>query len=167
MYSLRVIKHSDITNDIVNEIIRVKSFAWDYDYDNQRRWIESNISRNDIHVFLNDGSQNIAYMNLIDIEFRINSLLCRGYGVGNVCAIVKGKGYGRELMRQVNVFLKSHQKTGLLLCKEQLVRFYERVDWRLLDRSKITLGFDNSHIEIMIFNVNDEVADLIYLGKAF
>lgn len=167
MYSLKSIQHSNITKENLDEIIRIKSTAWNYSYDKQKQWIDDNISLSDFHLILRKGDENVGYMNLINIEFLMNGITCRGYGIGNVCSVRKGFGYGKELMDMTNCFIVSNNKIGVLLCKNQLVKFYEKNGWRLLSRDKITFDLDNSHIETMVFNIDCAIDEFIYCGKIF
>lgn len=168
MFDFRTVKNSDMTKELLDKIIRIKSVAWfHYGYEQQLMWIEHNINSNDIHVILLEDDIPVAYLNLISIEFSINGNKSQGYGIGNVCALRTGLGYGKELMNITNQYLISGKKTGVLLCKENLVDFYKKTNWVLLDRKIVLLNFDNSHIELMVYNVGDPIYNFVYLGKSF
>ena len=167
MISLTVIKHFDISNYMLDEVIKIKSAAWDYDYDKQLQWIGNNISDDDIHLLLNIDDTFVAYMNLIDIEFLVNNILYKGYGIGNVCSIKRGVGYGDILMHLANDYLKLHNKIGILFCKKQLIDFYKRNNWVIVDTDKIHIHSANYEIYTMLYNYNDNIRHLIYNGNLF
>lgn len=88
---LEVIKHKDILFKDLRRAIDVKSVAWPFPFESQVKWIVDNIDDNDEHVFLKEGSQDLAYMNLVSIAFTANDTDYMAYGIGNVCSAEKGK----------------------------------------------------------------------------
>ena len=102
MFHIKLIVHKEITEDELNEVSRIKSAQWHYSYEEQLQWIKKNIKDTDIHVLLSLDGRNIAYLNLIDIELFVEGVAVKGFGIGNVCAIQKGKGFGFVLMKEVN-----------------------------------------------------------------
>lgn len=167
MYTILTIKHSVVTTKQLEEIIHIKSVAWNYCFEKQLSWIRDNISNEDIHVILKKDGRSVAYLNLVEIDLEINEVRARSYGIGNVCSLMKGKGYGKELMLQVNNYLTNEKKTGLLFCKELLVPFYTLCDWQLIEKSSLHLNFDNTNIETMVFNQQQEIVSLRYTDKSF
>lgn len=167
MFKITTFKHSEITKELFDDIIGIKSVAWPYSYEQQMQWIKHHLKPNDIHVILSYDSKHVAYLNLVDIEFTINGIQSQGYGIGNVCSIRSGLGYGRELMLKTNEFLHSVNKQGLLLCRVNLVPFYKKVDWHLLNKNAISLSFDHTEIDIMIYNTDVPVTSLKYFGQPF
>lgn len=167
MFDLILISHKDVTGQQLEEIIKIKSKAWRYSLSSQLEWINTNLKDTDIHVLLSLDENMIAYLNLIGIEIKIegNSRGC--YGIGNVCASEKGKGWGKEIMTHTNLFLMQKKKIGLLFCRDSLVNFYRLNNWELLKKNKLTLSFDNESIETMIFNCDFNFQQLEYLGRSF
>lgn len=164
---LEIIKHRDILFRDILRAIAMKSVAWPHPLESQVRWIVDNIDDNDEHVFLKEGSQDMAYMNLVKIFFTANDTEYRAFGIGNVCAAEKGKGYGRELMNRVNDYLKRKKSCGLLFCKAALVPFYKRYGWEEVKRDvcKIPLLADGVHV--MTFQVLGKIESFNYQGKDF
>ena len=89
MDSLKLIKHSEATCEDISQVIAVKQKAWPYPLESQKKWIEENLSPEDIHVFLVVDGEYAAYMNLVKILVCINDQIYDGYGIGNVCARMK------------------------------------------------------------------------------
>jgi len=163
----KFILHKDLTQKELNEIIEVKSVAWHYSYHKQLDWINSNIKDTDFHVLMYSNKSLVAYLNLIEIEFSINRIVKHGYGIGNVCTIMQGKGFGKEIITKTNSYLTQNNKIGLLFCKELLVDFYKKNNWVLIEKEKLTLSFDAKSIETMIFNCDEGFHHLEFLGKSF
>ncbi len=166
MFEMIFVRHYQMTNDLLNSIIKVKSVAWPYSRAKQINWIASNLKDLDIHVLLFQNQKPIAYLNLIEIEISVNKYFSNAYGIGNVCAIEKGIGWGGKLILQTNIFIKNHNKIGLLFCKSQLVKFYSDNDWELVSNEKLIIPFKNN-VFTMVFNSPEELSKLEYIGKAF
>ncbi len=167
MFKLKLIKHKNLTNKWLDEIIQVKSIAWPYSYEKQLEWINSNLKDTDIHVLLYLDKSLVAYLNLIEIEFIIDGNLKNGYGIGNVCALEKRKGWGKKLIAKTNTYLTQNDKIGVLFCKDSLANFYIQQNWTVIEKPKLTLAFNNKLIETMIFNCNYEFSHLEYLSNSF
>jgi hypothetical protein len=167
MYDLILIPHKEVTRKQLEDIIEIKSKAWPYSFSSQLEWINVNLKANDIHVLLTLDKTNVAYLNLIEIKFKLDGVENDGFGIGNVCASEKGKGWGKEIMAQTNLILNKRKKIGLLFCKKSLVTFYNLSNWRLIEHKKLKLSFNSESIETMIFNCKFEFQHLDYMGKPF
>lgn len=155
MYEIKLIVHKEITENELNEIIRIKSAQWYYSYADQLQWINKNIKDSDIHVLLSLDGQNVAYLNLIDIDLFIEEMVIKGIGIGNVCAIEKGQGYGFKLMEVANKTIIELNKVGLLFCKEPLLKYYSSLGWVELDQTEYSINCGDS--KVMVFNTRNGV----------
>ncbi|MGQ7871153.1 hypothetical protein [Sunxiuqinia sp. sy24] len=167
MPKLQIIQHINVTPKELDEIIHVKSKAWPYTYEKQIEWINQHLQDTDLHVLLLEDNIPVAYLNLGEIEIIIDNEKNKALGVGNVCAIEKRKGYGKELLKQTNKFMLKEKRIGLLFCKKELVNFYKKHSWVLLDKNQLSLPFNSQNIETMIFNVSDTPSSILYKGKPF
>lgn len=167
MFNILFIPHKNITSKQLAEIISIKSISWPHSFDSQLDWIHSNIKDEDIHALLYLNESLKAYLNLIEIEFKLDGNKKNGYGIGNVCTSEKGRGWGTEIMAQTNLYLKQKKIIGLLYCKNSLVNFYSLNNWLLIEKNNVILSFNNKSIETMIFNSYDEFHHIEYLGKPF
>lgn len=161
------IKHGEISSNKLKEVCELKSVAWPHSIESQLNWIKSNISDNDIHVILSDENESLAYLNLINIKCVVDGELVNGFGIGNVCSRVQGLGYGSILMKRINSFLVENKMLGILFCKTNLIEFYNKFDWQLVNKEKLKLSFDNNNIETMISNFKNDFNILEYSGKSF
>lgn len=167
MDSIKLIKHSEITPEDIGQVIAIKQKAWPYPWESQKKWLEDNLSPDDIHVFLVDDEEYTAYLNLVKIQFCINDLFYDGYGIGNVCASIKGKGFGNKLVRLTNSFLVEMDKTGLLFCHTPLIHFYSKCNWELVLSEKCVKPILEDGIHAMIYNAPVSIRTLMYQGKLF
>ena len=167
MFKLKVIEHANLSEHDVDEIIRIKSIAWIYPYEKQLEWLKINLKDSDLHLLLYEDDMAVAYLNLISIELIIDTITYCALGVGNVCAIEKGKGYGAELMKKTNQYIANENSLGLLFCKISLINFYKKFDWGIVEETKLNLSFRNDNIITMLFNFSFPFEKLIYSAQIF
>lgn len=155
MFEIKLVKHQDVTDKDIKEVVDLKSKQWNFDLDKQIQWINSNIKDSDFHVLLLLDKKNVAYLNLIDIDLFMEGKVVKGLGVGNVCAIEKGQGYGFKLMEAANKIIIELNKVGLLFCKEPLLKYYSSLGWVELNLDEYEINCGNS--KVMVFNTKDSV----------
>jgi hypothetical protein len=83
-------------------------------------------------------------------------------GIGNVCTKYKGTGTGKILMKEVNKYLLSTNNQGMLFCKNDLVSFYIRNNWKLIKNLHPDLM-----VNTMVFNFKEDVNTLKYNERLF
>lgn len=167
MFDVRFIHNDKLSQELLNEIIQVKSIAWPYNYNDQCEWINNNLKSSDIHVLLFDGDRAIAYLNLVNIIIQIDSTALSGFGIGNVCAIEKGKGWGKELIKEVNQYLLENKRVGFLFCKDKLVKFYTECEWRLITNQYFEISDITSQVYTFVYNAPENFNQLKYEGDLF
>lgn len=165
-FTTTLIKHSDISEEQLTEICKLKAIRWDYTLDQHKKWMIENIQANDFHILINDGEKPIAYTNLVDITAIINDENVQVRGIGNVCTSETGKGFGNVLMEEVNTVLTQNQWKGILLCKDHLVPYYEKFGWKLIDKHSVQAEKYNE-INFMIYDFPQVVASLTYNDRNF
>ena len=52
MFDIHFVTHDQLTEIILLEVIRLKSSAWNYSYEDQVSWINTHIKDSDLHCFL-------------------------------------------------------------------------------------------------------------------
>lgn len=124
-FAISLLKHSEISNCLVDKIITLKQQHWPYSRKSQIDWVNANVRGNDYHLLIEDSNSNIlAYMNLVNRK--VNGV--PNLGVGNVC-VNKGdnkSGLGALLMNICKYYSKQLSLDLVLLCKLDLVLFYEK-----------------------------------------
>lgn len=168
MYSIKMKLHVDMSKLDLDRVIEIKSKQWPYSYHEQLEWMAKNLKDTDIHVILRKDEKDVGYLNLIDIDIMVDYKLTKAFGVGNVCAVSRGQGYGYEIMKLANQYMIQVKSIGLLFCKEPLIKFYKQLDWEILKNKNDELGCNE--FKLMIFNKNilsDKDVIIAYDGIAF
>lgn len=153
-------KQSQINKEELEKIVDLKKIHWNYTIKEHLNWIKLNVKDNDIHVLMFEKEELKSYLNLINIEVRIDYKTKLFFGIGNVCSKEKEKGYGSLLLKEVNNYLVKENKTGILLCKDSLVLFYLKNDWKLLDKPLVKADFNL--LNTMVFNMRCELENQIF-----
>lgn len=168
MFELTTTPHSEITSEKLDQIIQIKSVAWPYSYEKQVDWINKNLKNADIHVLLiDDQNRHIAYLNLISIEIKLDGKPVSVFGIGNVCVLEKGKGWGKKLILKTNELLKKQQMIGLLFCKEALVKFYTENNWILISPENLLISQGQDVNTLLFDSAMHPFVKLEYHGKLF
>lgn len=165
-YQVEIHSHSDLSKDKLLEIIDIKSVRWNYSAEQHLDWIHKNIQSNDKHILLYLENQLIAYTNLVNVSVDINTEKKIPFkGIGNVCTLASGKGYGNLLMEVVNEILIQNNWKGILFCKDHLVEYYEKFSWKVVEKNNIKSNFNE--VNIMIFNIESNITALHYQDRNF
>lgn len=149
-----IIRHSNLDDELLDVIIRLKQQHWAYSYESQKEWINNTIEADAIHLLLRVGERYVAYMSIRDIGITIDGNHITGKGLGNVCVDkdFQKYGYGKKLVEKANEIIREQDSIGILLCHTHLVPFYQRCGW-------IDVKYDNLEIDkkafsdiLMLFN---------------
>lgn len=100
MYSIETVKHHDANISILGRAIAMKQVAWPYPKDSQLTWMQNNLQPDDVHVFLQEGGQDVAYLNIARVTAIINGGGTKCAGIGNVCTRQLG-GYSKLLITNI------------------------------------------------------------------
>ncbi len=159
-------EHYKTSKSKLLEIVALKQCQWDYTVNENLVWMNTNILPNDLHVIMTIGAENVAYMNLVKVQVTINNNPKSFFGIGNVCAKEKGKGFGKILLLEVNKYLKSNNVSGILFCKDDLVDFYKKCNWNVVERNYIK-NVNLSSVNVMVFNEREIVTNIDYNDRIF
>lgn len=167
MSKLVLISHKNLIEEQLDQILRIKSVSWPYTYEQQLEWMKHNIKDSDIHVLLyNDKDILIAYLNLIDIKLYIDNQKVQALGIGNVCALERGKSWGKDLILRTNEILKSKKMMGILFCKDELLKFYLENDWLLISPENLKIKKEKE-VNTLIYNREYDFEYLEYYDLLF
>lgn len=164
-----IIKQSDIIDSDYDHIITLKNQYWEYPYDSQRKWIEDNLSNDDIHMLLFEETCAVAYLSVCHLTCIIDGKKGFACGIGSVCVkdTVKGKGYGRKIIEAANKEIISQKKSGFLLCHSALIPFYKKCGWRECRFGKVMINNKIFEESVMCINCNLDTLNLIEFNKNF
>lgn len=163
---LEIIKHNDILFRDLLRAIAMKSIAWPHPLESQVRWIVDNMHEDDEHVFLRDVDKDIAYMTLSPVVGVMNGLPVSFMGVGCVCSANPGTGGGKLLIININKYLTDNNQRGLLFCKENLVGFYSKYNWKVIPPERVCFKEPHEGVFTMSYNV-DDIQKLDYTDRFF
>jgi hypothetical protein len=160
------LENSEISYDQLSDVINLKKVHWNYSIEEHFVWVKENLNTDDIHVLMIENDVLVGYLNLVRTEVLINDNLYNFFGIGNVCSRKKNMGYGKTLLIEVNNYLLKNSCYGILLCKESLIDFYKKADWKLLDKDLLKDVFSDN-VNVMLFNFIFEVSTFNFSGRNF
>lgn len=138
--TIKLINHNNISDELINKIILIKGQHWKYPKEEQLKWISKNINSNDKHLMIfNNGNTLIGYMNMVNSTIEFENIAYNILGIGNVCVDSDyiGKSVGKLLMGVCSFYLDNTNKTGVLLCKNKLISFYNKSGWKQYDHKVV------------------------------
>lgn len=127
------IKHSECDFQTLLKIVELKQQYWDYPVDIQMEWIKNNVFDNDVHLIIKDNETYIAYLQLSTVDDICNTMTM--IGIGNVCVnnLYKNQEYGYLVMKIADFYIRQQKKLGILLCKKELIHFYQKCNWYMFN----------------------------------
>lgn len=164
--STKIVKHADISESEVMEICSIKLIRWNYSIEEHRKWMQTNIKDDDYHILIKQDDQLIAYANLVNTSALINGENTLFKGLGNVCTIESGVGYGNMLMEAINKVLNDHKWSGILLCRDSLIKYYQKFGWALIEDDK-AMSQTTSSVSYMIYNFGLAFESFVFNGENF
>jgi len=101
-----VIKHGDISIEMLDTLIELKQQHWPHTYEFQKKWIDTNLKSDDVHLLLQIDGKYVAYLCICDIGISIDGVEMNGNGLSNVCVSKDYQKYGNFifLMATICVF---------------------------------------------------------------
>lgn len=149
---LEIIKHDDILFRDLLRAVTIKNVAWPHPVDSQLKWIIDNMRPEDFHVFLKEDGADRAYMTLSPVIATVNGVDTSFMGIGCVCSVKRGVGLGKQLMESVNKWLNDNNHKGLLFCKKELVQFYKKYGWSLIEPASVIFTTPHDGVYTMSYN---------------
>lgn len=161
-----LIRHSDVSQQKLEEIIAVKSLRWPYSFAQHKDWMQENIKPGDFHILVYNEEKLIGYTNFVEVKAKVNGVEIPFMGIGNVCTAESGKGYGNILMNELNKAVTEKKWNGLLFCKNQLVAYYEKSGWKVVPKEKITSD-SLKQFNTMTYNFSENIKEFEYNDRNF
>ncbi len=159
-----VIKHENLVEEHMREIIRLKQQYWDYSYESQKRWIQSCLKADDIHLLMKLDNRFVAYLSVNVINMLVEGKALIGKGLGNVCVdkTFQGQGYGKKIVEKANEIIKENGNIGILLCHTHLIPFYERCGWIDTKYDEMKIAQKDFSEVLMLFNSDlEHISDMV------
>lgn len=168
----KIVNHKDLSMAEGLRIAYLKDQHWPYGLESQILWMRDNIEAEDTHLMGEEQHGEkidlLAYLTFTKVKTIVDEEQNNCIGVGGVC-VDKSKqrsGLGKLLLQEAARYIITQEKTGILLCKDALVPFYEKCGWKLLKyQTAFVAGMKYEH-NIMLLDKDCNCSNII-LDKNF
>tara|TARA_Y100000816_G_C25834961_1_gene436522 strand:+ start:103 stop:612 length:510 start_codon:yes stop_codon:yes gene_type:complete len=167
-YSLVSLKTSKLNKKKIIQISNLKDSHWSFGINSQLEWFKNKIKKNDIHNLLYFKSKLIGYTLLRRRSFNNNNKLKRRYLLFDTFIIHKdyrNKKLSNLLMIFNNTIIRETGLFSFLICKNKVVSFYKRHNWKKLNKKNIKVVDHPFSTNGMLFNTNNIKKYYFYINK--
>ena len=141
---LKSIKNKNISKIILNKIIKLKSEEWNFSKKIQLKWFKFNLQDEDLHNLLYLDKNLIGYTCLRERVFFLKSKIKKIYYFDTFIITkkyrsitVNKKKLSDILMRLNTKKINEKHSLAILVCNQNLVKFYKRHNWKKSKAFKI------------------------------
>ena len=138
----------------VMQICKLKNSFWKFGLKSNLDWFRSKIKSNDIHNLIFANFKLIGYTVL-----RVNSLLrnkrkIKYFYLDTLIIHKKHRSnkFSSILMHFNNQIILNNKKISFLICQKQMVKFYKKFSWKLLNKKYFTIKDHKFSSYVMFFN---------------
>ena len=113
--------------------------------------IHANLSPGDIHVCILDKGKLIAYSTVLTVRYQLDDDVQKNaLGIGSVSVNKNhlNKQYGFLIIQVASFYIHQQNSLGLLICKDELVPFYQKCNWIKYDGELAIQNF-NKHCNLL------------------
>ena len=139
------------------DISKLKNSHWNFGISSQLSWFKNNnnVFKNDFHLFLKKNEKIVGYVQLGKRKYILNSKVNNYYLFRTLIVTKKerNKKLATKIMNEVSKFIKQKKLPSFLLCKKNLIKFYEQYGWIKLNKKKFKVEDHNTSLHGMIFNL--------------
>ncbi len=154
MIATEVLAHRVMSVDLIKEISYLKHSRWPaYTVTQHFNWITEKFLPENFHLIIKANNQLIGYANLLKVSAKFDTKKINVIGIGNVSTAETGKGYGNVVMAEINLFLNDNSHIGFLLCKNEVIKYYEKFGWKVSESALVTPALPEG-INLMTFNIS-------------
>ena len=136
----------------------LKDKQWKYGTKLQLEWFENNIKKNDIHNLFYINSKLVGYTLLRKRIYKLKNLNNKTQYLLLDTLVIDKKFRSMKLsnllMNFNNTIIKHLGLSSFLICKDELINFYKKNNWKKLDKNKFNIGDNNNKFKYngMIYN---------------
>lgn len=153
--NLLSLKSKDLSAHQIKKILKLKQQQWKYSLKSQHNHFLKEYNKEDINNMIFYGKKLIGYTILRNKKIRLNStknfLLLDTIIIDNS---FRKKNFGDILMCFNNNEILKSNKTAVLQCKNDHVKFYKKNLWTQNNSSQINFRQKNKNLNLMLFNKN-------------
>jgi hypothetical protein len=153
-YTIHSKKTFELKKNEIIQICKLKNSFWKFGLKSNLDWFRNNIKRNDIHNLIFTNFKLIGYTAL-----RINSLFKNKskikYFYFDTLIIDKKYRFNELssiLMHFNNQIILNNKKISFLICQKEMIKFYKKFYWELLNKKYFTIKDHNFASYGMSFN---------------
>ena len=147
----------------IREIVNIKNSHWNFSISSQLAWFknQNNVFDNDFHLFLKKKEKIIGYVQLGKRKYILNSKEKSYYLFRTLIVLKKerNKKLANKIMHEVSNFIRQKRTPSFLLCKKNLIKFYEKYGWVKLNKKRYKVEDHKTLLYGMSYNLkkNDQI----------
>ncbi len=130
---IKFIKHGECSEELLHIVASLKMQHWDYPIAEHIRWFNTNLFTDDVHLCVFEAEILVAYATISHIQYELEDGMSQNaLGIGSVCVDKNhlNKQYGFLVIQLATFYIRQQKAMGLLICKDELVPFYEKTNWQ-------------------------------------
>ena len=139
------------------DIVKLKNSHWNFSISSQLSWFKNNnnVFKNDFHLFLKKNEKIVGYVQLGKRKYILNSKVNNYYLFRTLIVTKKerNKKLATKIMNEVSKFIKQKKLPSFLLCKKNLIKFYEKHGWIKFTKKKFKVKDHKTSLHGMIYNL--------------
>ncbi len=139
------------------DIAKLKDSHWNFSISSQLDWFKNqkNVFMSDYHLFLKKYEKIIGYVQLGKRKYILNSKENKYYLFRTLIVLKKERNekLAKKIMQEVSNFIKKKKLPCFLLCKKNLIKFYEKYGWIKLNKKKFKVEDHITSLHGMIYNL--------------
>ena len=169
-YSLKSIISDKLINKEIKEICLLKDKHWKFGIKSQLKWFKNNVKKYDLHNLFHIKSKLVGYTLLRKRTFEIKSLNKKTQYLLLDTLVIDKKYRNTKLsnllMNFNNTIIKQSGISSFLICKDELINFYMKNDWKKLNKKSFIIADYAFSSNGMIFNkLNFDKKYIFYIKK--
>ncbi len=139
------------------DIAKLKNSHWNFGITSQLKWFkdQKNVFKNDFHLFLRKTKKIVGYVQLGKRKYILNSKDNNYYLFRTLIVLKKERNekLAKKIMFEVSKFIKKKKIPAFLLCKKNLIKFYEKYGWDKLNKKKYKVEDHKTSLYGMTYNL--------------
>ena len=168
--SLKSIVSNKLTNIEIKQICLLKDQQWKFGIKSQLEWFKNNIKKFDLHNLLYIKSRLVGYTLLRKRTCKIENLNKKTQYLLLDTLVIDKKYRNTKLsnllMNFNNTIIKQSGISSFLICKDELINFYMKNDWKKLNKKSFIIADYAFSSNGMIFNkLNFDKKYIFYIKK--
>lgn len=151
IYSKRTVK---LSKQNIQDIFKLKNTHWKYSISEQKKFFQTFIKKKDIHNLMYFKNELIGYTLLRNSKLVINK---KKYDYFHFDTLIIKKKFRKLKLSNLqmdlnNSVIKLHKKPSVLFCSDNMVRFYKKKNWTVINKNLSLPYLRGKMKKTLIFN---------------